>query len=183
MEINKLLTGHLQSIFPWDVFSNDSNTQNDERIYIKIISDVIQKMGGKIGSFAPSQESKDIRDVVFPNVPHPITYECKKSKGVFKLNDTVPHPDDDYYYIFINPKNRIISIKHSSELIGGEKISNDCIVKEQLKTLYEDTMEQIEKAVNEGHFSYYEYGHLFKRTVSFRNGLKTRPRPNWSIKI
>ena len=97
MEINQLLIHHLQSIFPWDNFSNDSNTQNDERNYIKIVSNVIQKMGGKIGSFAPSQQSKDIRDVIFPGAPHAITYECKKSKGVFILNDTVPHPDDDYY--------------------------------------------------------------------------------------
>jgi hypothetical protein len=183
MEINRLLIHHLQNVFPWDTFSNDSNTQNDERNYIKIVSDVIQNMGGKIGSFAPSQQSKDIRDVIFPSAPHAITYECKKSKGVFILNDTVPHPDDDYYYIFINTKNRTISIKHSSELIGREKNSNDCTVKEQLKTLYEDTMEKIEKAVNEGHISYHEYGHLFKRTVSFPNGLKSRPRPNWSVKI
>jgi hypothetical protein len=183
MEINKLLIQHLETVFPWDNFSNDSNTQNDERNYIKIVSDVIQKMGGKIGSFAPSQQSKDIRNVIFAGAPHPITYECKKSKGVFILNDTVPHPDDDYYYIFINTKNKTIFIKHCSELIGGGNNSSDCIVKEQLKTLYEDTMERIEKAVNEGHISYHEYGQLFKRTVSFPNGLKSRPRPNWSIKI
>ena len=181
--INELLAQHLHHIFPWDTFSNDSNTQNDERNYIKIISNVIEKMGGKIGSFAPSQQSKDIRDVIFPSVPHPITYECKKSKGVFILNDTVPHPDDNYYYIIINPKNKTICIKHCSELIGEGNGSSDCIVKEELKTLYEDTMEQIERAVNEGHISYYEYGQLFKRTVSFQNGLKSRPRPNWSIKI
>ena len=67
----------------WGNFSNDSNTQCDERNYIKIISDTIQKMGGKIGSFAPSQQSKDIRDVIFAGAPHPVTYECKKSKGAF----------------------------------------------------------------------------------------------------
>jgi hypothetical protein len=183
MEINQLLIKHLEAIFPWDNFSNDSNTQSDERNYIKIVSDVIRKMGGKIGSFAPSQQSKDIRNVIFPNVPHPMTYECKKSKGVFILNDTMPSIDDDYYYIFINTKNRIISIKHSSELVGQEKDPGDCILKERLKTLYEDTMKQIEKAVNDGHISYHEYGQFFKRTVSFPNGLKSRPRPNWSIKI
>ena len=181
--INELLAQHLQHIFPWDTFSNDSNTQHDERNYIKIISNVIEKMGGKIGSFAPSQQSKDIRDVIFPSVPHPITYECKKSKGNFILNDTIPHPNDNYYYIFINTKHKIITIKHSGEIISKNKEINDCIFKEELKTLYEDTMTRIEKAVNDGYISYYDYGQLFKRTVSFPNGLKSRPRPNWSLKI
>ena len=184
MEINKLLIQHLEAVFPWDKFSNDSNTQCDERNYIKIVSGVIQKMGGKIGSFAPSQQPKDLRNVMFAGTaPHPMTYECKKSKGVFILNDTVPHPGDDYYYIFINTKNKKIFIKHCSELIGRKNGSSNCIIKEQLKTLYEDTMKQMENAVNEGHISYHDYGQLFKRTVTFSNGMKSRPRPNWSIKI
>ena len=140
-------------------------------------------MGGKIGSFAPSQQSKDIRNVLFPAVSHPITYECKKSKGIFILNDTIPSINEDYYYIFINTKDMIISIKHSSELAKQNKNSSDHIIKEKLKTLYEDTMKQLENAVNDGYISYHEYGQLFKRTVSFPNGLKSRPRPNWSIKI
>ena len=77
----------------------------------------------------------------------------------------------------------IISIKHSSELAKQNKNSSDHIIKEKLKTLYEDTMKQLENAVNDGYISYHEYGQLFKRTVSFPNGLKSRPRPNWSIKI
>ena len=185
--LNESLTKNLNAYFNenkiWSRLSNDSNTQNDERNYIKIISNVIHKMGGKIGGFAPSQQSKDIRNVLFPSVPHPITYECKKSKGVFILNDTIPDIDENYYYIFINTKDMIISIKHSSELVKQNKNRGEYIIKEQLKTLYEDTMKQIENAVNDGYISYHEYGKLFKRTVSFPNGLKSRPRPNWSIKI
>lgn len=182
-QINNALIRNLKRDFPWDNFSNDSNTQREERNYIKFISDVIQKMGGKIGSLAPSQQSKDIRNVIFPGGPHPFTYECKKSKGAFILNDTVPDIDDNYYYIFIDTRNKQISIKHCSELISRKNVSSDCIVKERLKTLYEDTMKQIENAVIDGHISYYEYGQLFKRTTTFPNGMKSRPRPNWSIKI
>jgi|TARA_B100001094_G_scaffold113065_1_gene109008 hypothetical protein len=182
-QINNLLVKNLECVFPWDNFSNDSNTQCDERNYIKLISGVIQKMGGKIGSFAPSQQPKDIRNVIFASAPHPFTYECKKSKGAFILNDTVPDTDDNYYYIFINTKNKKISIKHCSDLISRKNVSSDCIAKDKLKTLYEDTMKQIENAVIDGHISYHEYGQLFKRTVTFPNGMKSRPRPNWSIKM
>jgi len=185
-QINNLLVKHLttgETGFKWGNFSNDSNTQCDERNYIKIISDTIQKMGGKIGSFAPSQQSKDIRDVIFAGAPHPVTYECKKSKGYFILNDTIPNIDDDYYYIFINTKDKKVTIKHCSDLIGRKNVSSDCIVKEKLKILYEDTMKQIKNAVMDGHISLYDYGEIFKRTADFPNGLKSRPRPNWSIKM
>ena len=166
----------------WDRFSNDSNTQNDERNYIKIILEIIRKMGGKIGSLAPSQQSKDIRNVMFACVSHPITYECKKSKGRFILNDTMPNNTDDYYYIFINTNKRTIVIKHSTEISGSSKYLNDNITKE-MKMLYMETMNKIENAVNAGYMSYHDYGQLFKQTKLFPDGVTSRPRPNWSIKI
>lgn len=178
--INEILTRHLQTHFPWDNFSNDSNTQRDERGYIQFVSQIIRKMGGKIGSFAPSQQSKDIRDVVFPSAPFSVTYECKKGKGVYILNDTIPDESDDYYYIFINTKSKEITIKHCSYLVRSQRTLE---VDTSLKELYDQTMKIMEAAVNEGRMSYYEYGQLFKRTVTFANGLKSRPRPNWSIRI
>lgn len=182
--INELLTHHLQSALKWETLSNNSDTQNDERNYIKTVTTVILNMGGRIGSFAPSQQSKDIRDVLFPCVSKPITYECKKSKGNFILNDTIPKDDDDYYYIFINTKDLKISIKHCSSLISKNAILNESKYHiEELKLLYDKTMNLMEDAVNNGIMSYHEYGQLFKRTVSFPNGLKSRPRPNWSVKI
>lgn len=178
--INALLTQNLQTNFPWGNFSNDSNTQKDEREYIHYICQIIQKMGGKIGSFAPSQQSKDIRNVMFPAAPFSVTYECKKGKGVFMLNDTIPNEKDDYYYIFINTKSKEITIKHCSYLVRSRHVSE---VDTSLRELYDQTMKIMEAAVNDGRMSYYEYGQLFKRTVTFTNGLKSRPRPNWSIRI
>ena len=180
--INEHLRKHLQIMMPWDNFLNNSNTQKDERDYIKIISEVIEKMGGRIGSHAPSQQSKDIRNVIFPSAPFPVTYECKKSKSHYMLNDTVPNEGDNYYYIFINTKNKSIIIKHCKFMISTKyKYKKENI--ESIKKIYEDTMELIEHAVIEGKITYYEYGQLLKRTIKFPNGLKSRPRPNWSISL
>lgn len=200
ININQLLQKNLQEYYPWEKISNDSNTQYNESKYKKVIIDIIQKMGGHIGSFASSQRSKDIRDVIFPSVTRPITYECKKSgKTHFMLNDTVPSENDNYYYIFINAKKKKVSIKHCSYLVKKEYKSDnifdeqiikltDCVSKlkngydiENIKNLYNMTINIMENAVNNNLISFYDYGQLFKRTVSFPNGLNSRPRPNWTF--
>jgi hypothetical protein len=187
VRINELLTRHLYDAFDWDTFSNNSETQHEEKIYSRVVAGVIRSMGGRIGSFASSQQSKDIRDVIFPSTTRPITYECKKSStaNTFKLNDTVPSENDNYYYIFIDTKKKKISIKHCSELIKNKNASNwnKCHV-EELNLLYDNTLKTIQDAVNDGRISYYDYGEIFKKTVIFPNGLKSlksRPRPNWTF--
>ena len=186
VRINELLTRHLYEAFDWDKFSNNSETQREERRYKRVVSNVIRSMGGHIGSFASSQQSKDIRNVIFPSVTRPITYECKKTgtSNTFLLNDTIPNKHDNYYYIFIDTKNRKISIKHCSELIKNNNTSNENKYHiEELNLLYDNTLKTIQDAVNDGKISYYDYGKIFKKTVIFPNGLRSRPRPNWSVKI
>ena len=180
--INAELTKHLELDMPWEKFLNNSDTQRDERLYISVVVKAIENMGGKIGSLASSQKPKDIRDVTFPGAPCPVTYECKKTTNRFMLNDTIPKQSENYYYIMIHAKKRSIQIKHCEFLTSKNyKYNSNREHIENLKKLHEKTMLLIEKHVREGYMSYYEYGQLFKRTVEFPNGLKSRPRPNWSI--
>ena len=205
-KINQQLTKHVKENLKWDDLNTGSNTQNGEQSYIRDIIDIIHLMGGKIGSLAASQKPKDIQNVLFPSVSHPITYECKKSTtGKYILNDTIPKKDDDYYYMFINVKERDVEIKHSSFML--KKITNnDYCIEEEQKSLFTkaiecsckmlnnnrnvesyrqlyDIMIHIQKnAVKMGDIEISEYGQMFKQASDF-GIVKSRPRPNWSIKI
>tara|TARA_B100001559_G_C16484426_1_gene615319 strand:+ start:107 stop:742 length:636 start_codon:yes stop_codon:yes gene_type:complete len=205
-KINQQLTKHVKENLKWDDLNTGSNTQNGEQSYIRDIINIIHLMGGKIGSLAASQKPKDIQDVLFPSVSHSITYECKKStSGKYILNDTIPKKDDDYYYVFINVKERDVEIKHSSFML--KKITNnDHYIEEEQKSLFANAIEcsykmlnnnrsaesyrqlydimiHIQKnAVKMGDIELADYGQMFKQASDF-GIVKSRPRPNWSIKI
>lgn len=204
-KVNELLCVHIKKMLKWEDLSG-SNTQQGEQSYIKDIINIIHLMGGKIGSLASSQKPKDIQNVIFPSISHPITYECKKSTtGRYILNDTIPNKDDDYYYMFINVKEKDVEIKHSSFMIK-KIINNDNCIEEEQKSLFTNAIEcsckmlndnrnaesyrqlydimiQIQKnAVKMGEIELYEYGQMFKQTNDF-GIVKSRPRPNWSLKL
>ena len=68
----------IEQTLDWDkVTTKRGDTQNSERYYISVILDAIEKLGGKVGSNAGSQQCVDIRNVEWPNGTV-VSYECKR---------------------------------------------------------------------------------------------------------
>ena len=167
-KINQQLTKHVKENLKWDDLNTGSNTQNGEQSYIRDIIDIIHLMGEKIGSLAASQKPKDIQNVLFPSVSHPITYECKKSTtGKYILNDTI---EEEQKSLFTKAR------ECSCKMLNNNRNA------ESYRQLY-DIMIHIQKnAVKMGDIELSDYGQMFKQASDF-GIVKSRPRPNWSIKI
>jgi hypothetical protein len=184
----------------WEkIHTRSGDTQNSERYYIGVIKEVIQTMGATIGSQAGSQQSVDIRDVQWPD-GETKSYECKKvNKGFrFIFNDTFIKPD--VYYIFIYVDLRKVQILKGSDIINKTtelesnepkkhiKILARIILHmldtkptpENVKSLFIETLHFLKSCVLHGIITYFEFGELFKTTISFGNFV-SRPRPNWSL--
>jgi hypothetical protein len=190
----------IENRIDWDkIHTRSGDTQNSERYYIRVIKDVIQWMGGIIGSNAGSQQSVDIRDVQWPD-GETKSYECKKvNKGFrFIFNDTFVKPDVYYIFIYVDIKKvQILKgsdiINDSTELESNEpkrhlKILAKIVLHmmdtnptpENVKSLFIETLHFIKSCVYHGVITYFEFGELFKTTISFGNFV-SRPRPNWSV--
>ena len=185
------------------VLTTDGKTQQSERYYISVIIEQMEKMGAKVGSNASTQQAVDIRDVVWPNGGPSRSYEGKKvNKGCrFSFNDTFLKPD--VWYIFLYGNLKKVRIVEGSTLISESNFST--IVpppKEHLKRVGElvlsmleteptpeiikeffiESMDFIRSCVINGIFSYFDFGEIFKRSISFGN-FTSRPRPNWTLTI
>lgn len=186
----------------WDmVLTKKGDTQNSERYYISVILEVIERMGGKVGSSAGSQQAVDIRNVEWPDGSIK-SYECKKvNKGSrFIFNDTFIKPDVWYIFVYVDIKR--VRIADGSTLIR-DTLTTDCIShkkhlriigkiildmmdddmsSEQIKTFFTEVLLFLRSCVLNGIISYFDFGELFKQTVSFGTFV-SRPRPNWSLTI
>lgn len=186
----------------WDrVHTKRGDTQNSERYYISVILEVINSLGGKVGSNAGSQQSVDIRNVEWPDGTTK-SYECKKvNKGSrFIFNDTFIK--SDVWYIFIYVDSKRVRIAKGSTLIKETETTDstpykrylrvlgkliidmleDDISSEKIKTFFSEVLLFLRSCVTHGIISYFDFGELFKQTISFGNFV-SRPRPNWSLTI
>jgi hypothetical protein len=194
------LADRVKSLLDWNkTVTVKGNTQVTERYYQGVIQAAIESLGGKVGSFASSQKSIDIQDLVWPDGSK-VNIEVKKTNTghTFKLNDTFIKPG--VWYMFLKVKIQQVNLIKGSVLIeqnsaGGSSRS----VRDQLKVLakiigtgdepfdrftdlYKETLELMRIAVLNGLFSFFDYGEMFKRTAKFGN-LTSRPRPNWNIYV
>jgi hypothetical protein len=194
------LADRVKSLLDWNkTMTVKGNTQVTERYYVVVIKAAIESLGGKVGSVAGSQQSVDIRDIMWPDGSK-VNIEVKKknSDNTFNLNDTFIKPD--VWYMFLKVKIQHVDLIKGSVLIeqnsaGGSSRS----VRDQLKVLakiigtgdepfdrftdlYKETLELMRIAVLNGLFSFFDYGQMFKRTTKFGN-LTSRPRPNWKIYV
>ena len=186
----------------WDrVLTKKGDTQNSERYYISVILEVIESLGGRVGSSAGSQQSVDIRNVEWPDGTTK-SYEGKKvNKGSrFIFNDTFIKPD--VWYIFIYVETKKVRIAEGSTLIKetltleydshkkhlkvlGKIIldmMDDDMSSEKIKSFFSEVLLFLRSCVMNGFISYFDFGELFKQTVSFGTFV-SRPRPNWSLTI
>ena len=192
----------LEKAIDWNrIVTKKGDTQNSERYYISVILEQLQLLGATIGSNAGSQQAVDIRDVRWPD-GRVVSYECKKvNKGHrFIFNDTFLKPD--VWYIFIYAEVRKVRIAQGSTLISEATVNADCNVKAHLRSLGEMILEMLDKepkpeilkrffletlnlmrdSVMKGFLSYFEFGELFKQSITFGHFV-SRPRPNWSLTI
>lgn len=198
-----LLIDRVKSTIDWEkVQATKGNTQVSERYYVGVIQDQIVALGGHIGSSAGSQQSVDIRDVVWPDGSI-VSIECKKvNKGsTFMFNDTFLKPEVWYFFIWVDKKDMAL-IKGSVIIEKNKNSGPSCDIKNQIKIisriivdihdgdetshrfieLFRETIELMKMGVLKGILSFFEYGELFKSTTKFGNIL-SRPRPNWSINL
>ena len=192
----------IEQTLDWDkVITRRGDTQNSERYYISVILDAIEKLGGKVGSNAGSQQCVDIRNVEWPDGTV-VSYECKKvNKGSrFMFNDTFLK--DDVWYIFIYVESKSVRVVKGSTLIEesykGEKSSHkhhlkkvgkiildmmdDDISPEKIKSFFSEVLLFLRSCVLNGLISYFDFGEMFKQTITFGN-FSSRPRPNWTLVI
>jgi hypothetical protein len=196
------LIDRVKSSLDWDqVHAKKGNTQVSERYYVGVIQDQIVALGGRIGSSAGSQQSVDIRDVVWPDGSI-VSIECKKvNKGsTFMLNDTFLKPDVWYLFIWVDKKD--VALMKGSTIIEKNKGPSTTKVRQQVQTiaatiidmdngqltkttfikLFREVLELMKIGVLEGVLTFFDYGELFKSTTKFGN-IISRPRPNWSISV
>jgi hypothetical protein len=196
------LIERVKSSLDWDqVHAKKGNTQVSERYYVGVVQDQIVALGGRIGSSAGSQQSVDIRDVVWPDGSI-VSIECKKvNKGsTFMLNDTFLKPDVWYLFIWVDKKE--VALMKGSTIIEKNKDPPTTKVRQQVQTiaatiidmdngqltkttfikLFREVLELMKIGVLEGIISFFEYGELFKSTTKFGN-ITSRPRPNWSLNV
>ncbi len=196
------LVERVKSALDWDqVQAKKGNTQVSERYYVGVIQDQIAALGGRIGSSAGSQQSVDIRDVVWPDGSI-VSIECKKvNKGsTFMLNDTFLKPEVWYLFIWVDKKD--VALMRGSAIIEKNKGPSTTRVRQQVQTiaatiidmdngqltkttfikLFREVLELMKIGVLEGIITFFDYGELFKSTTKFGN-IVSRPRPNWSINV
>ena len=197
-----LLVDRVKSALDWDqVQAKKGNTQVSERYYVGVIQDQIVALGGRIGSSAGSQQSVDIRDVVWPDGSI-VSIECKKvNKGsAFMLNDTFLKPDVWYLFIWVDKKE--VALIKGSTIIEKNREPPTTKVRQQVQTiaatiidmdngqltktifikLFREVLELMKIGVLEGILTFFDYGELFKSTTKFGN-ITSRPRPNWSLNV
>jgi hypothetical protein len=197
------LTFRVKASLDWEkVQATKGNTQVSERYYVGVIQDQIVELGGRIGSSAGSQQSVDIRDVVWPDGSI-VSIECKKvNKGsTFMFNDTFLKPDVWYLFIWVD-KRDVALVKGSTIIEKNKNNEPSCDIKKQIKIisrividihdgdetsyrfieLFRETIELMKIGVLKGVLSFFDYGELFKNTTKFGN-IVSRPRPNWSINL
>jgi len=196
------LIDRVKSALDWDqVQAKKGNTQVSERYYVGVIQDQIAALGGRIGSSAGSQQSVDIRDVVWPD-GSVVSIECKKvNKGsTFMLNDTFLKPEVWYLFIWVDKKE--VALMKGSAIIEKNRGPPITRVKQQVQTiaatiidmdngqltkttfikLFREVLELMKIGILEGIITFFDYGELFKNTTKFGN-IISRPRPNWSINV
>lgn len=186
------------------VLTKKGDTQNSERYYISVILEVIESLGGKVGSNAGSQQSVDIRDVQWPDGTV-ISYEGKKvNKGSrFIFNDTFLK--DEVRYIFLYVETQKVRIAKGSTLIEESKSGDHTphrthlknlgkiiiemlgdrdgdISQDKIKSFFSEVLLFLKACVLNGLISYFDFGQMFKQTVNF-GSFTSRPRPNWSLTI
>ena len=197
-----LLIDRVKFALDWDqVQAKKGNTQVSERYYVGVIQDQIVALGGRIGSSAGSQQSVDIRDVVWPDGSI-VSIECKKvNKGsTFMLNDTFLKPEVWYLFIWVDKKE--VALMKGSAIIEKNRGPPITRVKQQVQTiattiidmdngqltkttfikLFREVLELMKIGILEGIITFFDYGELFKNTTKFGN-IISRPRPNWSINV
>lgn len=189
----------------WDrTRTKHGQTQVSEKIYMEIIKTGLLDLGATIGREAGSQQYKDLQDVKIPGVDYLVSYECKKINGgnQFMCNDTVPKSDVRYLHIYVdkkqvvilkgstllnepmNPSSRLTPKKALRNLIitAGMIHGTDDYSSSNIGLLLSDVLKIAKACVLTGNFSYFEFGQLFKRTISFGR-ISFRPRPNAIMKL
>jgi len=112
------LSKRIEDKLTWSLLvCKDGNTQKKERIYIPVIREVINDLGGYIGHEAGSQEAMDFRDVTLPGLDFMFDVDAKSNNKGFKFmfNDSVPKVDG--YYIFIQVEHKKVIIKSGLDII------------------------------------------------------------------
>lgn len=193
----------IEQALDWDrVLTKDGKTQQSERYYISVIIEQMKRMGANVGSNAATQQAVDIRDVEWPGGPI-LSYEGKKvNKGCrFLFNDTFLKPD--VWYIFLYGHLKKVRIVKGSTLISESSFATivpppkehlkkvgELVVTmldkeptpELVKKFFIESMDFIRSCVINGIFSYFDFGEIFKRSITFGNFV-SRPRPNWALTI
>jgi len=112
------LRKNIEDKLTWNLLvCKDGNTQKKERIYIPVIKEVINNLGGSIGHDAGSQQAMDFRDVKVPGLDFTFDADAKSNNKGFKFmfNDSVPKVDG--YYIFIQVEHKSVIIKSGLDII------------------------------------------------------------------
>lgn len=165
-----VLVKNVQARLPWDSLTCKlGNTQGKERIYISVMKDEIEKLGGTIGRVAGSQEPMDFRDVRLPGVPYPFDVDGKSTnKGsTFMFNDSLPSKDG--YYMFIQVEHKSVVMKK------GEDIMNT--IARDMRMTGDEVYALLE-----------ERDAFIKTHKQFRYGTKdvfisSYARPSWTVKL
>ena len=164
------LRKNIEDKLPWNLLvCKDGNTQKKERIYIPVIREVINDLGGYIGHEAGSQEAMDFRDVKLPDLDFMFDCDGKSNDKGFKFmfNDSVPKVDG--YYIFIQVEHKKVIIKSGLNIIK-------CIVDEN-----EMTCEEVIKELD-------ERSRIILANKNFKIGgsnafIDSYARPSWGVKL
>jgi len=172
----------------WErMVSNKGNTQERERYYIGVVTNVITRLGGTFNT-AGSQESVDIQDVIFPGM-EPFHIEGKStSSGHFMLNDTMIKSNVHYMLFYV--KHNLVTLELGADIIkrtteigthnmveGRKPASKEAIMK-----AFGVLMDEATYSVRCGVMSLFDFGQMWKQTWKFGK-LSSRPRPNWSITV
>ena len=164
------LCQRIQEVLPWDkLVCKDGNTQHKERLYIPVIRDVIEKMGGTIRQEAGSQQAMDFREIKLPGLDFVFDADGKSvNKGFkFMFNDSVP--SESGYYMFIQVEHQAVAIKRGTDII------NHIAFTENIPR--EDVITQLQERED-----------LIKRFKNFKIGnkeihIESYARPSWSVKL
>ena len=185
--ISRILDGVCNEINWERMVSNKGNTQERERYYIGVITNVITRLGGTFNT-AGSQESVDLQDVTFPGLD-PFHIEGKATtSGHFMLNDTMIKSNVHYMLFYV--KHNLVTLELGADIIKRttETGSHNIIEgrkpasKETIMKGFEMLMDEATYSVRCGVLSLFDFGQMWKQTWKFGK-LSSRPRPNWSITV
>lgn len=185
--ISRILDGVCNEINWERMVSNKGNTQERERYYIGVITNVITRLGGTFNT-AGSQESVDLQDVTFPGLD-PFHIEGKATtSGHFMLNDTMIKSNVHYMLFYV--KHKVVTIESGGDIIKRTtEIGTHNMVegrkpasKETIMKAFGVLMDEATYSVRCGVLSLFDFGQMWKQTWKFGK-LSSRPRPNWSITV